>query len=262
MVNGHTKKAVPANAINAPVRRPENDAPARPAGEEAAEAGAGIYNNLGRIACDRDGRIWLLARAREGNFQTPLGSVWMNYATYYDGAKWVGPILLPHSDNLLYNLPAVAAHPAGGIVVANSSDHRQSRHIQSALPGNNASLDSDKDPFDNDLYFARLEMPANPVTATLRPARVTPSATAKATPATEKERREIAAARAYRFPHEGQELRIIRGEFHRHTEISGDGGNDGPVEDMWRYAIDVAAMDWLGCGDHDNGGGQIGRAHV
>jgi len=48
----------------------------------------------------------------------------------------------------------------------------------------------------------------------------------------------------------------VRGEFHRHTEISGDGGNDGPLEDMWRYAIDVAAMDWLGCGDHDNGNGR------
>lgn len=54
----------------------------------------------------------------------------------------------------------------------------------------------------------------------------------------------------------GQKLQIQRGEFHRHTEISGDGGNDGPLEDMWRYAIDVAGMDWLGCGDHDNGGGR------
>jgi hypothetical protein len=25
---------------------------------------------------------------------------------------------------------------------------------------------------------------------------------------------------------------------------------------MWRYAVDVAKMDWLGCGDHDNGGGR------
>jgi hypothetical protein len=239
-----------------PVRRPEIDATTRTSGEEAEEAGAGTYNNLGRITCDRDGRIWLLARCREGNFQSPLGAVWMNYATYYDGAKWVGPILLPHSDNLLYNLPAVAAHPAGGIVIANSSDHRQSRHIQSAVPGSNAALAGDRDPFDNDVFFARLEMAASPVNATLRPARVTPSATAKPAPPVEKERQEVAVARAYRFAHEGKQLRVIRGEFHRHTEISGDGGNDGPLEDMWRYAIDVAAMDWLGNGDHDNGAGR------
>ena len=240
-----------------PVRRPEAEANARTVGEEAEEVGAGTYNNLGRIISDRDGRIWLLARCREGNFQSPLGTVWMNYATFYDGSKWVGPILLPHSDNLLYNVPAVAAHPSGGIVVANSSDHRQSRHIQTPLPGNNAALAGDRDPFDNDIFFARLEMAAGrPVNATFRPARVVPSATAKAAPPIEKERKDVTAVRAYRFAHEGKQLRVIRGEFHRHTEISGDGGNDGPLEDMWRYAIDVAAMDWLGNGDHDNGAGR------
>ena len=36
--------------------------------------------------------------------------------------------------------------------------------------------------------------------------------------------------------------------------VCGDGGNDSSLEDMWRYAIDAAAMDWMGSGDHDNGG--------
>ncbi len=237
-----------------PVRRPEAEAVTRTAGEEAEEASAGVYNNLGRITCDRDGRIWLLARSREGNFHTPQGSVWMNYATYFDGQKWIGPILLPHSDNLLYNFPAVAAHSAGGLIVAHSSDYRQGRHVQQFRAGS----DTDRDPFDNDIFLSRLESPAPAakVVAALKPARATPSAAVKATPATETERREIAAARAYRFAHDGKQLRITRGEFHRHTEISGDGGNDGPLEDMWRYAIDVAGMDWLGCGDHDNGQGR------
>ena len=50
--------------------------------------------------------------------------------------------------------------------------------------------------------------------------------------------------------------RLLRGEFHRHTEISQDGGADGALEDMWRYAIDAAGLDWLGNGDHDSGGGK------
>ena len=179
-----------------PVRLPEAAPVSRAGGEEAESEGAGTYNNLGRIACDRDGRIWLIARCREGNFFTPLGSVWINYATYFDGQKWIGPILLPHSDNLLYNLPAVAAHPAGGLVVAHSSDHRQSRHIQVARSGANASLDADHDPFDNDIFFSRLEISAAKVTPKLKPARATPSATAQASGRTEAERREIAAARA------------------------------------------------------------------
>ncbi len=242
-----------------PVRRPESEPVARQAGEETEEEGAGTYNNLGRIVCDRDGRIWLLARSREGNFHTPLGTVWMNYAAYYDGRQWTGPVLLPHSDNLLYNLPAVAAHPAGGLVVAHSSDHRQSRHQPALRSGANASLDGARDLFDNDVFLSRLESPAGVALApAVKAARLTPNAAAAArvAPPVEKERRDVAAIRDYRLNHEGRELRLVRGEFHRHTEISGDGGNDGPLEDMWRYALDVAAMDWLGNGDHDNGNGR------
>src|SRR5439155_3985455 len=50
--------------------------------------------------------------------------------------------------------------------------------------------------------------------------------------------------------------RILRGEFHRHTEISWDGGADGSLEDMFRYGIDAADLDWIGNGDHDNGAGR------
>jgi hypothetical protein len=61
--------------------------------------------------------------------------------------------------------------------------------------------------------------------------------------------------RNYRVNLNGAELQLMRGEFHRHTEISGDGGNDGPLIDAYRYLIDAAHMDWGGCCDHDNGGG-------
>ena len=35
-----------------------------------------------------------------------------------------------------------------------------------------------------------------------------------------------------------------------------DGGADGTLLDQWRYVLDAAAMDWVGCCDHDNGGGR------
>ncbi|MEW6303047.1 MAG: hypothetical protein AB1705_06225 [Verrucomicrobiota bacterium] len=249
---GAARRRGPANL---PVRRPEADA-ARKAGQEAETAPATAYNNLARITTDRDGRVWLFARSRQGTFFTPLGSVWIDFATYFDGKQWVGPILLPHSDNLLYNLPAVAAHPQGGLILAHSSDHRQARHVQRTGPGSNASLDSDRDPFDNDIYISRLEFAASKVTPTLQAAKQTPDPNAKPSADTLKERAEVAKARSFRTDYNGTKLQIVRGEFHRHTEISGDGGNDGPLEDMWRYGMDVAAMDWLGCGDHDNGGGR------
>jgi hypothetical protein len=181
--------------------------------------------------------------------------VWINYGTYYDGKSWVGPIVLPHSDNLIYNAPAVAAHPDGGLLIAHSTDHRQDRHVQRQGGGNDA-LATMRDPFDNDVFISRLEMSAQPVTLALAPAKDGPKADAKPSAATLKERAEVERCRAWKIEYQGKTLHLVRGEFHRHTEISGDGGNDGPLEDMWRYSIDVAAMDWLGCADHDNGAGR------
>jgi hypothetical protein len=258
--SGSFVKALPGakrrrGPANLPVNRPEPEATTRRPGQEAEAGPANTYNNIGRIACDRDGRIWLFARSREGAFHTPIGSVWINYAAYYDGKDWVGPIILPHSDNLIYNFPAVAAHPQGGLLVAHSSDHRQDRHVARASGGND-SMSAARDPFDNDIYISRLEISPGPVHISLAAARQTPVVDAKPSPATIKERGEIENCRAWKIDYQGKPLQLIRGEFHRHTEISGDGGGDGPLEDMWRYAIDVAGMDWLGCGDHDNGAGR------
>lgn len=249
---GVKKRRGPANL---PVVRPEPETSTRRPGQEAEAAPANSYNNLGRIACDRDGRIWLFARSREGTFHSPIGAVWINYAAYYDGKTWVGPIILPHSDNLLYNVPAVATHPQGGLLIAHSTDHRQDRRVAGGRRGND-SLEAARDPFDNDVFISRLEFPASPVNLKLVPGKAAPSADGKPSAATVKERAAVDRCRDWKIDYQGKPLQLVRGEFHRHTEISGDGGNDGPLEDMWRYAIDVAAMDWLGCGDHDNGSGR------
>jgi hypothetical protein len=74
---------------------------------------------------------------------------------------------------------------------------------------------------------------------------------------TDAERQAIRAIRDYRVDlGTGETLRIWRGEFHRHTEFSPDGGGDGGLLDMWRYAIDSAGLDWIGDGDHDFGNGR------
>src|SRR5262245_18084696 len=62
--------------------------------------------------------------------------------------------------------------------------------------------------------------------------------------------------RSYRIEAVDKKYQLLRSEFHRHTEWSWDGGPDGSQEDMFRYAIDAAAMDWIGNGDHDSGGGR------
>lgn len=238
------------------VASPEPQGESRKVAEEAETQGNVPYNNVSRLACDKDGRVWLLVRSRQSDFRSPLGSVWNEYAAYCDGDKWVGPILLPHSDNLLYNLPAAIADPSGGLLVAHSTDHRQALRVKRGQEAGNASLEATADPYVNHIYVTRLAAPSGGAAAELRDRGEDVVANAEPSAATAKERAAIERCREYRATFGGKELRIMRGEFHRHTEISGDGGNDGPLEDMWRYALDVASMDWIGCGDHDNGAGR------
>lgn len=231
-------------------------------GKHAEAKGSGSYNNLGRLVCGEDGRIWCIVRARQNNSRGPVGSVWVSSAAYLDGDRWVGPVYIPHTENLLYNLPAVTAGPRG-IVIAHSTDHRMDRMSEFLAArdpkgkGGNAALDSSKDPFDNDVYLSLLNTPPGAArTAVLKPATIEPLDNPQPSARTLAEREEVQRMRDYRAEVAGKTLRILRGEFHRHTEISGDGGNDGPLEDMWRYGIDAAMMDWIGNGDHDNGNGR------
>lgn len=229
-------------------------------GGHAEAKGNFTFNNLGRLVCDVEGRLWCIARSRLNSFRPQLGSVFVSYATYLDGDHWVGPIFIPNSDNLLYNTPAVAAG-AKAVLVAHSTDHRQTRQTdfaaarQPATKGGNASLGATSDPFDNDIILTRLMLQGTPAAVALKPA--TPMLdNPEPSKRTVAERAEVAACRDYTASVGGKTLHIYRGEFHRHTEISGDGGNDGPLEDMWRYGIDASMMDWLGNGDHDNGSGR------
>ncbi len=70
------------------------------------------------------------------------------------------------------------------------------------------------------------------------------------------ENKQVAAIRNHRVIIDGKEHRIVRGDLHRHTELSWDvgPGNDGSYLDFYRYMIDVAAMDFGGLTDHQGGG--------
>jgi hypothetical protein len=73
---------------------------------------------------------------------------------------------------------------------------------------------------------------------------------------TRPEREAIANMHSRRVTVGSDKLQVLRGEFHRHTELSVDGNGDGPVIDAYRYMIDAAAMDWGAGFDHDNGTGE------
>ncbi|NQT13650.1 MAG: hypothetical protein HQ582_12935, partial [Planctomycetes bacterium] len=221
-----------------------------------------------RLTTDAAGRVWLAVRSPRLGTRVGVGTVWFEHVAWYEGDRWSSEIICPGTDNLLDNRPALVPRPSGEVVMVTSSDNRFA--TAGRLPQwllRQLRKEGDKieqgqvqarwpDPVNNELVMAELG-PA-PGSGPLRPELV-PTAAAEATDAdadARKEADDVARVRAARATVAGKTLRLLRGEFHRHTEISSDGGGDGLLLDMWRYAIDAASHDWIGNGDHDNGNGR------
>jgi hypothetical protein len=208
----------------------------QPAGE--LEAGFGKTLTRGksvpRLAGDAAGGVWLLVRHH------PLaaggGETWHSYALRYNGREWSAPRHLTNSSNLLDNRPALAA-VGNGLLVVYSGDDRE------------RTQDRDQD----DLFSAILTTPDETFDVELADNQPAPAATVATVHPNEAEN--IARLRAQRVTVGDKELRLLRGEFHRHTEYTAHRDQDGLLEDAWRYALDASNMDWMGDGDHDNGFG-------
>jgi hypothetical protein len=210
-------------------------------------------NTLPRITIDASGRIWLLCRSAWPVFWNPIGTVWTEFLTSYSGSTWTGPIYLHHSDNLLDNRPAIVSPKAGEVLVVGSSDARREYHPISYLPGQQTSGPGELtvDPYSNDLYASHASLGSAPAPPASKSAATTEAAGLD--PRDKAELESVAMMRRYRLQTREGTLMILRGEFHRHSEISMDGGGDGTILDQYRYLIDGSYMDWAGCCDHDNG---------
>jgi hypothetical protein len=193
-----------------------------------------------RLGIDGKGRVWLTYRQKFGTrYSSHPGSYWLSFARRLDGDKWSEPIELHHSCGLLDHRPALLPHKSGGLLVVHNTDGRYTTPEQ----------------IGNEIYLSYIDLPGDPVEPKLMPH----EPGAKKAELIARHEREAAAVkriRDYRVEADGKKYQLLRGEFHRHTEISWDGGPDGSLEDMFRYAIDSAAFDWIGNGDHDSGAGR------
>ena len=222
---------------------PKPDAATRRGDNQAAPGAPNPRNFLPRLTLDPSGRIWLAFRSMHPIWWNPIGSVYSEYVVSFDGERWTRPVFLTHTDNVVDIRPALVAPQAGQLLVMASSDDR--RQFQRSEPAREA------DPFENDLYMNEMR---------LEPARKAITISSTAPPAAPlqtfdpAETESVKRMREYRSPSDN--LRVLRGEFHRHSEISMDGGSDGALLDQWRYILDAGALDWVGCCDHDNGNGR------
>jgi hypothetical protein len=214
---------------------------------EHAEFVPAPRNTSPRLHADASGRLWLAARSSHpiAFNPWPVGTIWSEYVVSYAGGGWTGPIFLSRSDNILDNRPAISSTGPGQLLVVGSSDSRWQLQIRKPPVRGKAVPDA----YNNDLFANELQLaPGNGFVA-VKPA---PSPAVSA-PDPEDAAERLAIGRIRNARPLGK-YRILLGEFHRHSELSSDGGNDGSLLDQFRYVLDPAAMDWVGCCDHDNGG--------
>jgi hypothetical protein len=211
-------------------------------------------NTLPRLTVDVSGRIWLAFRSAHPIWWSALGTVWTEHLVSYDGKAWTRPIYLNHTDNLLDNRPALISTAPGQLLVIGSSDNRRQFQLAENISSPLGIVATSKvDPYNNDLYLNQIDLGPSLQPAALTAAR--PLEIAGPEVADKTDLGLVSLLRNYKFGSQ-TELKIVRGEFHRHSEISMDGGFDGSILDQYRYVLDAGALDWVGCCDHDNGAGR------
>ena len=214
-----------------------------------------------RIGVTRQGTIALAYRYVAGNVWGPLGTTWFENVAFYDGENWSGPVFVPHSDGILDQRPFFAAIDDSTLLMVGVTDYRfvHSGTGGSELRARGANPRGALSPkYNYDVMSYELPLPRPAGNAELSP--IEPERPARRMEDVRPEQRQVDRLRRHRITlktERGEEkLSLLRGEFHRHTAVSGDGANDGDLVDAWRYMMDAAYMDWFGCCDHDNGNGR------
>ena len=163
--------------------------------------------------------------------------VWENVAFTLDGTGWKRHQILPASTGAHEIRAAVAADSSGKLWAAWASD---GRNFATAQPQRQT------------VHAAQLmESPGPPGNIPMKPFE---EQTEYGFPTHSAEAANLKAIRDYRISAAGKQYRIVRGDLHRHTSLSGDGVGDGSLWDFYRYALDAASLDFSTVTDHQGGG--------
>ncbi len=188
---------------------------------------------------DPDGNLWMSFKRRYSRYSTRPSTFWETYLTRLDGDHWTDPIVLPHSWTRKSTRMGLAASKG---------------RLWAFWPSENRDYDFASRPEANRVIAGSLPLPGPGREPQLVP--FAPQSSTEAPPLPGTEPRDIAAIRAYRTTLGQQTLRIVRGDLHRHTELSQDTGGvgDGTLPEFFRYMIDAAGMDFGADTDHQAGG--------
>ena len=164
---------------------------------------------------------------------SPYGEYWL---THYNSNGWSAARPIPESWGRMSTRIAAVSAVDGGVWLAWPTDNRRAEFARRAIR--------------HEVFAGRMS-PAPPPRP---PSLITPEVERVEVKAGHtNEAADLDAIRSYRTSVSGRSVQIVRGDLHRHTDLSGDGGHDGSLQDFYRYMIDAASMDFGASTDHQGG---------
>lgn len=239
----------PPNSRTALYRRPRVAVIAGTAVQQPVDLAAAFPETLQkntwqnpRLGVDGAGKAWVFLRHQTVPLGRFAGHLFDLYATTLtgegSGQRWMHPVLLPLSTGRQDTVMAAAAGPGSGVTVAVVGDGRR---LPVGLPENHE--------------VSVMQMDTSGVAAAPAPVltafQASPEGQVAVTHPEEEEA--VRRVRNYRITVDGKTYKIVRGDIHRHTEISMDGALDGSLWDLYRYAMNAAAFDFIAVTDHNYG---------
>ncbi len=192
-----------------------------------------------QLLFDPDGNLWMSFKRRYSRRSYRPTSYWEYFLTRLDGNRWTEPVTLP--------LSWARKSTRMGLTVADG-------RLWAFWPNESRRWAFASRPRLNRVVAGSLELPGPGSRPRLRPYRPDPGEPRPNSHPTEID--DVRFIRNFRVEHAGVTLRIVRGDLHRHTELSQDAGgmDDGSLPEFYRYMIDAAAMDFGASTDHQAGG--------
>lgn len=200
----------------------------------------GAFCELPELIVDRAGRLWLFVRhlhdvtppgTRAGGRPNQPRGIWNPYVACYDGEQWSPSVRLPDSNGRNDMRVATCLDAQGQVCAAWADDGRQATRAE--------------EPAVHTVHAATLAAATAPTgRLAISGGQDLARAEHNSTPIQKPNRHTLQAG--------GKSYQLLFGDTHRHTDISRCSMNyDGSLMDTYRYAIDVAQLDFLAISDHD-----------
>ena len=168
---------------------------------------------------------------------------WQPYVTTMTAQGWAKPAAVPYAYGRLSMNVSTAPAKDGGLWLAWPRDNWPTFATMITFP---------EETVDENVYAGRFEPDA---AAGIKTGPPQPPPFPDRAAGHDDEPGDVARVRSWRTRVGGKDLQILRGDTHRHTELSLDtrGTPDGSILDFYRYMLDAAAMDFGLISDHQYG---------